>query len=359
MSSLTNQIDVFANVVETDVLYVGGEQITAEGVVGEQGPPGPQGPQGPQGAQGVAGPQGAQGAPGVNGTNGADGSVITTFRDVWNSTTAYARGDIIIYSENNDGIYSCYLCLAANTNQAPPSPGNTSTYWAFLATHGAQGEQGPRGWTGATGPAGADGKDGKDGSDGSDGISPVLDIVELATLVATAIGIAGLTVTVGNLSTALGLLAARVTALELEMSTSVQPALSTLNSKTQFQASSATTLTTEFGGTSLVKTSGNGLSSAVSLNASTASTFSLGAIVNGGLNADQLAVAGAVTAPGMSISATGLQTTIGSTAASTVTIGNPLQLSTVYINGTIYMPNRDAQLNSFGFAQTNGFLSQF
>jgi hypothetical protein len=186
----------------------------------------------------------------------------------------------------------------------------------------------------------------------------VLDIVELAALVATAIGIAGLTVTVGNLSTALGLLAARVAALELEMSTSVQPALSTLNSKTQFQASSATTLTTEFGGTSLVKTSGNGLSSAVSLNASTASTFSLGAIVNGGLYADQLAVAGAVTAR-MSISATGLQTTIGSTAASTVTIGNPLQLSTVYINGTIYMPNRDAQLNSFGFAQTNGFLSQF
>ncbi len=217
MSSLTNQHDVYANVVSTDFLYVNGAEITAEGMIGPPGSiaqsyegawsptvyylpndvvvyggssyvalapntnsvpsldnplwgvlavvgsvgaastvPGPPGADstvpGPQGPQGLPGADST--VPGPQGPPGEDASVITTFRDIWSATTSYARGDIIIYSENNDGIYSCYLCLISNTNQVPPSPGNTSTYWAFLATHGSQGEQGPRGWTGDRGPAG-------------------------------------------------------------------------------------------------------------------------------------------------------------------------------------------------------------
>ena len=372
MSSLTNSTDVYANVVVTDYLYVNGVEITAD----MEGPPGPPGPQGPPGADStvpgpagppgadstVPGPQGPPGAdstvPGPQGPPGEDASVISTYRSVWSAATAYVRGDIVIYSELNNSIYSCYLCIADNTNQTPPSPGNTTSYWAFVATHGAQGQKGDTGDTGPRGPAGQDGSDGSDGRDGRDGSDAILDIGSIVAAVLGSAALASMELKIDGLVTAVGTLQGELSAQQLEI-TGLQTDVGALNTKTFFQSASTVTLTTSFGGTSLVKTASNGLSSAVSLNAGTASTFSLGAVVNGGLTADQITVAGAVTAPGMTISATGLQTTIGSGAASTVTIGNPLQLSTVYINGTIYMPNRDAQLNSFGFAQTNGFLSQF
>ncbi len=187
-----------------------------------------------------------------------------------------------------------------------------------------------------------------------------MDIAEIAAIIVEGVIIAGLIADVNLMkSTTIPLIAARVLALEQNNLLNIEPAISSLNTKTQFQASSATTLTTEFGGTSLVKISGNGLSSAVSLNASTASTFSLGAIVNGGLTADQVEVAGAMTAPGFNISANGLTTNIGSGLGSRVNIGNTTQLSSVYINGRVYLPSRDAELDSWGFAKTNGFLSQF
>ena len=405
MSSLTNSTDVYANTVVTDYLYVNGVEITADGMVGSPGSIAQSyegtwsstvdylpndvvvyggssyvalapntnstpsldnplwgvlavvGSVGP--ASTVPGPPGGDSTvPGPAGPPGEDASVISTYRSVWSAATAYMRGDIVIYSELNNSVYSCYLCIADNTNQTPPSPGNTTSYWAFVATHGAQGQKGDPGDTGPRGPAGQDGSDGSDGRDGRDGSDAILDIGSIVTAVLGSAALASMELKIDGLVTAVGTLQGELSAQQLEI-TGLQTDVGALNTKTFFQSASTVTLTTSFGGTSLVKTASNGLSSAVSLNAGTASTFSLGAVVNGGLTADQITVAGAVTAPGMTISATGLQTTIGSGAASTVTIGNPLQLSTVYINGTIYMPNRDAQLNSFGFAQTNGFLSQF
>ena len=150
--------------------------MAAQGATGAQGPAGPTGPQGATGATGSQGPTGNTGAQGPQGTTGATGAQGATgptgppgsvWRGAWSGATAYALNDAVSYNG------ASYICLVANTNQAPVVGG--STYWGVMAAQGATGAtgaQGPQGNTGATGtqgPAGPTGPTGNTGATGAQG----------------------------------------------------------------------------------------------------------------------------------------------------------------------------------------------
>jgi hypothetical protein len=80
-----------------------------------------------------------KGDKGDNGQNGSQGSVLQSFKNTWDSMTAYTGGDIV----TSGG--STWIALAGNTNSMPAS-GNAD--WAALAMQGQKGD------TGNPGPAG-------------------------------------------------------------------------------------------------------------------------------------------------------------------------------------------------------------
>ena len=86
-----------------------------------------------------------KGGTGATGNTGATGARGLTWRNAWNSITAYAVDDAVQYNG------SAYICLQAHTNQFPTNP----TYWSLLAS---KGDTGTTGDTGLTGAAGADGQ---------------------------------------------------------------------------------------------------------------------------------------------------------------------------------------------------------
>jgi hypothetical protein len=78
------------------------------------------------------------------------------WRGAWSGATAYALNDAV----SSGG--STYICIAANTNQAPPN----ATYWSLVAQVGAVGATGPTGAVGAAGTPGAAGPTGATGAVG-------------------------------------------------------------------------------------------------------------------------------------------------------------------------------------------------
>ena len=97
--------------------------------------------EGPQGLPGVTGPQGPAGPPGSGGA-GTPGMVWT---GTWNYLTVYNVNDVAAYTEST-GQYSSFICLVANTGQAPEG----SAYWDYVVQGGAQGESGPMGVSGSS-----------------------------------------------------------------------------------------------------------------------------------------------------------------------------------------------------------------
>jgi hypothetical protein len=245
--------------------------------------------------------------------------------------------------------------MADSFNQTPPSPGNTFAFWSFIAVHGVKGLKGDTGNTGPRGPEGERGPKGDTGEQGPAGQdAPPFSIESIIAAILSAV----------YNSAQFALINARITALETAVGAIVvdvgvqSQQIAALEAKTVLQTGSVLTGNTSFGGNTLTKTSAGGFGSAVTLNAASASTFSLGASVSGGLETDSLTSAGAVTAPGLSVSSTGLATSIGSNSGSVIHIGNQSELSTVYIHGLVYMPTRDS-FDSFGLKYANGFFSQF
>src|SRR5205085_854599 len=103
---------------------------------------GPQGPQGSQGATGGTGPAGL------------------TWRDAWNSSTAYAVNDAV----NFNG--SSYISIQPGTNLEPDT---NPSFWSLLSLQGATGATGATGAQGQIGPVGPQGPQGSQGLTGATG----------------------------------------------------------------------------------------------------------------------------------------------------------------------------------------------
>ena len=112
--------------------------LAQPGLQGPSGPIGPAGPNGPMGPRGLQGDTGPQGPTGQQGPTGAQGPPSLVHRGSWDSGTAYALHDSVLYN----GSY--YRAIQAHTNQLPT---NTS-YWGMVASKGADGAQGPQGVAG-------------------------------------------------------------------------------------------------------------------------------------------------------------------------------------------------------------------
>lgn len=138
-----------------------------QGIQGIQGPIGITGAMGPTGATGAAGPTGA---PGGTGAIGPSGSIGVTWRGPWAVGTAYAISDLV----QNGG--SSYICILANTGNAPPN----ATYWELVSQQGLLGVTGPTGATGTTGATGASGVQGPTGLQGPQGIQGVVGVTGAA-----------------------------------------------------------------------------------------------------------------------------------------------------------------------------------
>src|SRR5437868_5043214 len=120
----------------------------ATGATGAQGSPGAIGPQGPAGATGPQGPIGLTGPPGPQGSQGATGGTGPaglTWRDAWNSSTAYAVNDAM----NFNG--SSYISIQPGTNLEPDT---NPSFWSLLSQQGATGATGATGAQGPIGPVG-------------------------------------------------------------------------------------------------------------------------------------------------------------------------------------------------------------
>lgn len=92
---------------------------------------------------------GEKGDPGV-GIPGEDAAEWNP-QGAWSSATAYSPLDVVVHRRAQSGDGSAYICLQANTNQAPAS---SPSYWALLVETGEQGETGPSGTT-LTGESGS------------------------------------------------------------------------------------------------------------------------------------------------------------------------------------------------------------
>lgn len=400
--SLNNLETVFADVVDTQELFVGGQQwlVPEDGsiatsyqgewiasvpyatndVVTSSGssyvalqdnlavPPytlgpywgilaeaGATGPTGATGATGQTGATGAQGPAGPTGATGPQGKVISTFRELWSATETYAVGDIVVYAESG-ATYSCYIATTASLNVTPPSPGATSSFWQFLAVHGvqgvqgAQGPEGPRGPEGERGPTGAKGDKGDKGAD-----APPIDVTSIiAGVINFLINEYKFQLINGRLLVLEEWMLATIPILE-----GIGESIAALNQKTQFQTANQLTGNTSMGGLSFTKTGSGSFASAVTLNSGSPSTFSYGASVTGGLSTDSLNFSGSVTSTmGVSITNGGLDTRLGMNTGSVVHIGNALENSTIYLHGLVMQPSMDF-FSQYGIRYADGFMSQF
>ena len=148
-------LDLAAGPSSGEVLTFNGTSwIAAAPSGGSQGPAGPPGPQGPPG------PSGATGATGTTGPQGPTGPTGLDWLGTWNSGTAYAVNDAVVYNG------SSYISIQAGSNQEPDT---SSSYWTLLAQSGAAGATGPQGPQGTTGATGATGPTGPQGSTGLTG----------------------------------------------------------------------------------------------------------------------------------------------------------------------------------------------
>lgn len=159
-----------------------------QGVTGDTGPEGPEGPQGLQGndgAQGIqgipglkgdtgakgdrgdVGPQGPQGDPGPQGATGPvgpSGATGLNWKGSYSELESYVENDAVVYEG------STYFAIAPSTG-IPPA--ETSSYWAVMASSGAQGPQGipgPKGDQGVEGQQGIQGLPGQKGETGDTGL---------------------------------------------------------------------------------------------------------------------------------------------------------------------------------------------
>lgn len=166
--NLAHAITFVADAVASANVHFSGvaTRVDADQLGGPQGPQGPPGPAIPPGIPGVPGPQGLPGPPGVQGPTGPagpkgdpgpTGPVGITFRDAWNTSTAYVVNDGVTYNGE------MWIALAASTGVTPNTDG---TKWSILAQ---KGEPGPVGPTGPTGPKGDPGTPGTTGPTGSQG----------------------------------------------------------------------------------------------------------------------------------------------------------------------------------------------
>jgi len=94
----------------------------------------------------IKGPTGATGPQGAVGPAGATGQGYS-WKGAWSAATAYNPYDTV------SSAGATYVCVLANTNNAPPN----ATYWSLMAQQGAAGATGPTGPAGATGAAGPTG----------------------------------------------------------------------------------------------------------------------------------------------------------------------------------------------------------
>jgi hypothetical protein len=239
-------------------------------------------------------------------------------------------------------------------NQTPPSPGNTSTFWSFIAVHGIRGLRGEIGPRGPTGPEGPEGPKGDRGPKGED--APPIDVTSLITAVASFIynssQFAGI---YGRLELLEAWQIATIPILE-----GYGNSIAELNQKTWFQTANQLTMNTSIGGNSFTKTGAGSFASAVTLNASSPSTFTYGADISGGLSTDSLSFSGNVTSTNMGVSITnaGLNTRLGMNTGSVVHIGNAAENSTIYLHGLVIQPSMDF-FSQYGIRYQDGFMSQF
>jgi len=115
----------------------------ATGVAGATGSTGSIGTTGSTGAIGATGVTGATGSTGLTGATGSTGSTGTvSYQGVYSTTTVYAQNAIV--SDSNH--YNTFISLAnGNLNNALPTSGGITAFWATLAAQGAQGIQGAAG----------------------------------------------------------------------------------------------------------------------------------------------------------------------------------------------------------------------
>ena len=107
--------------------------------------PGAVGDKGDEGAPGARGPQGERGLQGTPGTN-----AVWSYQGAWNSSAAYAVGDIVVYQGQ--------LYYTKSVTTAGTLPTNT-TKFDLIAAKGADGTNGTNGTNGADGAPGAAGAD--------------------------------------------------------------------------------------------------------------------------------------------------------------------------------------------------------
>jgi hypothetical protein len=109
-------------------------------LIAMQGATGSIGIAGANGNTGAIGATGATGATGANGATGTTGSV--SYQGVYSVSTTYAQNAIV--SDSNH--YNTFISLAnGNLNNALPTSGGITAFWATLAAQGAQGIQGAAG----------------------------------------------------------------------------------------------------------------------------------------------------------------------------------------------------------------------
>lgn len=397
-ASINGLVDIVANTISTDVLYVNGTQITngqdgqsctidigttttlqagSNATVSNSGTTTnaifnfgiPQGPQGAQGPQGPQGPQGAQGPQGVSGTNGTNG-VSFTYRNLYDSSITYFKNDVVSFNG------SSYICL---NNCLNVNPDSSTYYWYYLAVKGDKGDKGDTGNTGSTGATGAKGDKGDKGDSGSDGSSP--DIGSIVTAVLGATAIAGLQTEISALATTVAGIQTEIIAIDAD--------LTTLNGKTQYQSVGidGTNNATSFNSEVIVKST---LANKIVLNPYGASSFADDVTIGGKATIRDVEVSNNLTVDNNvyvteklyvnnNINTSGsILFNNGSTANATiqyypnlgniqndgtlnilagnVSIGNPLQTGTIVLNGYVTMPY---MYGLFGYSINNGFMNQF
>lgn len=107
--------------------------------------PGAVGDKGDEGAPGARGPQGERGLQGTPGTN-----AVWSYQGAWNSASAYAVGDIVVYQGQ------LYYTKSVTTAGTLPT---VTAKFDLIASKGANGTNGTNGINGADGAPGTNGAD--------------------------------------------------------------------------------------------------------------------------------------------------------------------------------------------------------
>ena len=113
--------------------------------------PGAVGDKGDEGAPGAIGPQGERGLQGTPGTN-----AVWSYQGAWNSSAAYAVGDIVVYQGQ------LYYTKSVTTAGTLPT---VTAKFDLIASKGADGTNGTNGTNGINGTNGTNGADGTNGVD--------------------------------------------------------------------------------------------------------------------------------------------------------------------------------------------------